>query len=790
MKTKKFAACILALTMTVSLFAGCTQSSPTEEASTADTTAATAAETEATELAETETEPELPADDSYLKIAVGELANDWNPAFAVSEGDLEVSSLIHASLLTVARDGRALMNAADGVSSSYLGAEYSYGGIANISSEYDAESDKVTYTIQLKSGVTFSDGTPMTADDVIFTYYLLCDPAYDGPYVVNKQQILGMEAYQKNNSAAPGITVTSEEINALLESPTEELKNTIIEQITRPVLEEERTWCEENWQKYVERGYGDSAEAFFATLYTYSADASYSIEGKSMDDIVNDTVNLYGMNYNQLAKNYQGDSSFFDAQVRKITENLIYQGKVSEAQGVEVPNISGIAKVDDSTVTITCLGYSSQKIYNLCNIAILPLHHYGSLENYNYENNQFGLTRGDLTAVKEKAAAPLGAGPYQLDHTEDGAVYLTANANYYAGPPANNALKLVSLTEEERLPAILDGSLDMARISLNKEETTAIGEANGDGSLNGAKVITGMIGDNDYYYFGINASLVKVGTDASSEQSLALRKAFAVLMAANRASVGEAYFGGSAEVLNYSYTTDHWAAVNSTTEGYSEAFAVKADGSAIYTEGQSAEERAEAAKAAAVEYLIQAGYTYDEAAGRFTAAPEGGKLEFTAMLPSYFAGDTGMANILNQVKSTVEALGLTLNIQEIESLDEFVWLLSEKSVDFWAAERSTSIEPQIIGYYHSAGNNNYYGLNNASIDETLSALSKSTASYEERAASYQEFFRNLREQVVEIPAYQRQDGVIYHAERIEAASVQTLSGYYNWTAEVNGLQMK
>lgn len=769
---KKRTAIFLSLAMSFSLLTGC-NGNPAETEPVAESLSAesTAAAEEPVETTPEETEPEVPADETYLRVAVGEMANEWNPAFAVSEGDLEISSLIHTTLLGLDRNGKVTANAAD------------------VTSEYNAETNEVTYTIQVKPEVKFSDGTPMTADDVIFTYYLLCDPSYDGSYSVNQQQILGMEAYQKNNTAAPGITVSSEEINALLENPSEELKASIIEQITRPVLEEERVWCEQNWQKYVDRGYGDSAEAFFATLYTYSADASYSIEGKSMDEIVNDTVNLYGMNYNQLAKNYQGDSSFFDAQVRKITENLIYQGKVAGAQGEEVSEIRGIVKVDDRTVTITCLGYDTQKIVQLCNIAVLPMHYYGNPENYNYDNHQFGLTRGDISSIREKAAAPVGAGPYMLERTENGAVYLKANNNYFAGTPTCSSLKLFSLSEEERLPAILNGELDMAHIALNKEETAAIGDANGDGSLNGSRLSTGLIGVNDYYYFGINASLVKVGGDAFSEQSLALRKAFAVLLTANRTSVGEAYFGGSAEVIDYSYTTDHWAAMNRTMEDYTEAFAVKADGSAIYSEGQSPEDRLTAAKAAAAEYLIQAGYTYDEAAGIFTAAPEGGKLEFTAMIPSYFSGDTAMSYIFNQMKTTMEEMGLTLNIQEIENLDEFIWLLSEKSVDFWAGERRTGMEPQLLSYYHSSGKNNFYGLNQPALDELLTAASESTEDYEQRAARYQEIFRSLREQVVEIPAYQRQDGVVYNTERIEVSSIQPLSAYYSWTAAVSSLQM-
>lgn len=86
------------------------------------------------------------------------------------------------------------------------------------------------------------------------------------------------------------------------------------------------------------------------------------------------------------------------------------------------------------------------------------------------------------------------------------------------------------MDESERLAAVTNGSVDLARISLNKEETATLEQTNG-GSLSGDKIITELVGDNSYYYFGINASLMKVGTDSNSEQSLALRKAFATLLA-------------------------------------------------------------------------------------------------------------------------------------------------------------------------------------------------------------------------------------------------------------------
>ncbi len=54
--------------------------------------------------------------------------------------------------------------------------------------------DKLTYTIKLKSGLKFSDGTPLTADDVVFTYHALLSPA------INSASYSGLAAYLTNDS--------------------------------------------------------------------------------------------------------------------------------------------------------------------------------------------------------------------------------------------------------------------------------------------------------------------------------------------------------------------------------------------------------------------------------------------------------------------------------------------------------------------------------------------------------------------------------------------------------------
>ena len=40
--------------------------------------------------------------------------------------------------------------------------------------------DETTYTVKIRDDVKFSDGEPMTADDIIFSLYVYLDPSYTG----------------------------------------------------------------------------------------------------------------------------------------------------------------------------------------------------------------------------------------------------------------------------------------------------------------------------------------------------------------------------------------------------------------------------------------------------------------------------------------------------------------------------------------------------------------------------------------------------------------------------------
>lgn len=56
--------------------------------------------------------------------------------------------------------------------------------------------DTVTYNFVLKNGIKFSDGEPLTMEDVLFNYYVYLDPVYTGSNTLYSTDILGLSEYR------------------------------------------------------------------------------------------------------------------------------------------------------------------------------------------------------------------------------------------------------------------------------------------------------------------------------------------------------------------------------------------------------------------------------------------------------------------------------------------------------------------------------------------------------------------------------------------------------------------
>ncbi|MDO8624436.1 MAG: peptide ABC transporter substrate-binding protein [bacterium] len=83
-----------------------------------------------------------------------------NPLLAVSDADRDLTTLMYAGLMGVSGDGTL---------------------IPVLAERYSVSPDGKTYTFTLREGARFSNGTPITADDVVFTVGKAQDPALKSP---------------------------------------------------------------------------------------------------------------------------------------------------------------------------------------------------------------------------------------------------------------------------------------------------------------------------------------------------------------------------------------------------------------------------------------------------------------------------------------------------------------------------------------------------------------------------------------------------------------------------------
>ena len=110
----------------------------------------------------------------------------FNPFFSTSANDGTIVGMTQIGML-----GSKYVNGE---------VEVAYGeNEAVVTKDYDiTENDDGTntYTFVLKNGIKFSDGHPLTMEDVLFNYYVYLDPVYTGSNTLYSTDILGLSEYR------------------------------------------------------------------------------------------------------------------------------------------------------------------------------------------------------------------------------------------------------------------------------------------------------------------------------------------------------------------------------------------------------------------------------------------------------------------------------------------------------------------------------------------------------------------------------------------------------------------
>ena len=132
--------------------------------------------------------------DTPMVIGSEDFQGIFSPFFSGTTSDSDVVDLTQVKLIDTDRTGSWVMTGTEGQISSYNSIRFTYYTVADCVTGKDG--DNFTYDLTLRDDLVFSDGEPLTVDDVIFSFYVFSDPSYDGSSTVATSNILGMEAYR------------------------------------------------------------------------------------------------------------------------------------------------------------------------------------------------------------------------------------------------------------------------------------------------------------------------------------------------------------------------------------------------------------------------------------------------------------------------------------------------------------------------------------------------------------------------------------------------------------------
>ena len=771
---KQLIALLLALVLCLGLLAGCASKTTDDTTTPTDTTPADDTSKDTTEGGEDATDETVGNPDGTIVIAETGFEGKFSPFFAASAPDQAAHTLTQAVLLNADRRGEIIMHGIEGETRSYNGTDYTYYGLADCEVT-ENDDGTVTYAITLRDDVTFSDGTPMTIDDVIFNMYVYMDPTYDGSATFYSVPIVGIDEYRGGMDTRMNVILAAGpdgyEANDLY---TEEQYNTFW-----AAFQTAGEKFAQSIADYVMENYGAADFAAAVAMWGYEANDAAELWSKIVEtygyDLSDDGINK------EVATTSITD--FLAEEIGDTWNDYIVGVKTGES----ADHVEGIVKTGDYSMTLTTSELSTTAIYQL-QMEIAPMHYYGDASLYDYDNNSFGFPKGDLSLVRAKTSTPMGAGPYIFKEYSDGVFYTDANPNYFLGAPKNGHVNMKETQEADKITGIQSGALDISDPSYSLEVRDQIADINGADGDDGAIITTRLMDYRGYGYVALAAGNVKVGDDPASQESKDLRKAIMTVLSAYRDEGIDSYYGETASVINYPISNTSWAAPQVTDDGYQIAYSTDVEGNAIYTADMSTEDKYAAALNAALGYFEAAGYTVEN--GMVTAAPEGAAMEYTVNIGGSGNGDHPTFQVLTNAAAALKTIGFNLIVNDMANASDLFASYKSGEAEGWVAAWQSTNDPDMYQLYHSKGSTNYYEINDPDLDELIIAA-RQTTDQEARKAMYKEAMEIILDWGVELPVYQRSEASIFSSERIVVDSIpKDMTPYWTYLSEIEQIQVQ
>ncbi|WFR59597.1 ABC transporter substrate-binding protein [Anaerocolumna sp. AGMB13025] len=682
---RKVLSILLVLCMVLSL-AGCKSKDATKTASETEATDNTAQSAEATPVPD-----KVEATGQYDTLVIGTDAFNgvFNPMFSFSAFDNQVTDMVFSTVSWLDKTGAVVDNA------------------GHVEAEEVPAADghtQVKYTVSIKPGMTFSDGQPVTIDDVLFYYYVCADPTYDGSSTFSTLDIVGLKDYYYDTP----------DYNAQLEKITKEAKDKYsLDKIS-----------EEDYKAYLRdtklAGWWEGIDSYDWVTYLKG-------EGYDPTGIEKDENKLFEMmvdcEYTKYHDGYDPQSYY-----QKKLENEYIKGNLED--GVDVPEISGITRVDDNTCTVLFDSPNISGDKQVAWIPIIPKHYYGA-----------DFTKGKLDGIKSFNGTPLGGGPYKYVSYQDNIVSLEANPTYFKGAPKIPNLKFQVVSNEDKVDAVINGDIDITEPSASKEVVEQIESAGMEYSL---------VDNPGYGYIAISSERVP---------DLNVRKGLMHLL--NRAPAVESYYGELAKVIERPMTP--------TVAEYPH------DAKEVYGYDPTK----------ALDYFTKAGYKKDSS-GKLSKG--GQPLKITIGIGGDGTMNHPSAPILTQMANDLKSMGGELVIQDLDPSTLFSMFQSGE-LDMWVAAWGNATDCDLTQMFGSKGNDNDVKLNSPDVDKLQAEILK-TVDFNERCKLVAQELDLIMDAAVYMPVYQRKNMLIYNSNTVKTDTLPAeTTTYWDYTKEIEKLEM-
>ncbi|MBR5420071.1 MAG: hypothetical protein IK115_02865 [Lachnospiraceae bacterium] len=624
-------------------------------------------------------------------IACDEFGGNFDPLYAGTSSEREIASLLNASLYDIS--DRTESTAADGT---------------------------VSYEFTLHEGVKFSDGESVSPEDVIFTFYLLSDPAYRGSNAFCSLPVKGMDEYRVDSRSLLELLLAAGAENTQFGYFTEEQQTRFFEtdlpKAGADFAQSIADYCIANdiiteidsidscpiANAMVNWGYGLlSADGSVTGQQSGSVWTMQGSAVPSARDFYEEMLAAYKGDVEKMAEKEKAD--------KELTDFIPEEYKRTVGAGISAAKIAGVELSESGSVKLT-LASADDRAEELMNVPVLPLHYYGDPDYFDPAKNHFGIHKGELGAVEALTSAPLGAGAYVLASSDEESVRLEGNPEYYGETPEKEVLVYKAVPTEQRAAAISAGVVDEALMPATKELLE-----------NPPEGATLSLEDMDAYdYIGFSAERFAISGNSASEESRALRKAIATVMSVYREEAVEAYYGEAAVLIDYPVAADGRDRIPADDPAYETAFDRDVKGTPIYNEGMTQQQKEAAALKAAAGFLEAAGFTFEE--GVITGAPKGAKLSYEVMLIGGGVGDEVSFQIVADAAEALAGIGLELTIRDISDPAALAYALEGGHAEIWCGSWEEGTIPELMKYYYSECRNaNMHRIFDDELDELIRA---------------------------------------------------------------------